>query len=77
MESMYAVFDGEKLVTEKKMDFKKGQKVILTILSEDEISDSDESSYSYATAIKSGAFNYLFQEGEEEYNAKDCKINFK
>jgi hypothetical protein len=40
MESMYAVFDGEKLVTEKKMDFKKGQKVILTILSEDEISDS-------------------------------------
>lgn len=76
MESIYAVFDGEKFVTEKKIDLKKGQKIILTILDE-EISASEEANYSYATAIKSGAFNYLFQEGEEEYTLADCKTKFK
>jgi hypothetical protein len=30
MESIYAVFDGEKFVTEKKIDLKKGQKIIVT-----------------------------------------------
>ncbi len=60
MESIYAVFDGEKFVIEKQVDLKKGQKVILTIL-EKEILPEEEANYSYATAIKSGAFNYLFK----------------
>ncbi|MBA4139423.1 MAG: hypothetical protein H0X70_02800 [Segetibacter sp.] len=76
MESIYAVFDGEKFVTEKKIDLKKGQKIIVTIL-EEEIRPEDESTFTYATAVKSGAFNYLFQEGEEEYSSDDCKIKYK
>ncbi len=76
MESIYAVFDGEKCVTEKKIDLKKGQKIIVTIL-EEEIRPEDESTFTYATAVKSGAFNYLFQEGEEEYSSDDCKIKYK
>lgn len=72
MESVYAVFDGERFVTEKKIDFKKGQKIILTLL-EDEIASENEANFSYATAIKSGAFNYLFEEGEQEYTIEDCK----
>jgi len=31
----------------------------------------------YATALKSGAFNYLFEEGEQEYTMEDCKTKFK
>ncbi len=76
MESIYAVFDGEKFVTEKKIDLKKGQKIIVTIL-EEEIRPEDESTFTYATAVKSGAFNYLFHEGEEEYSRDDCKIKYK
>ena len=76
MESIYAVFDGEKFVTEKKIDLKKGQKIIVTIL-EEEIRPEDESTFTYATAVKSGAFNYSFQEGEEEYCSDDCKIKYK
>jgi hypothetical protein len=72
MESIYAVFDGEKFVTEKKIDLKKGQKIIVTIL-EEEIRPEDESTFTYATAVKSGAFNYLFQEGEEEIPAMIVK----
>jgi|GEM_PF-5333377 len=75
MESLYAVFDGEKFVTEKKIDLKKGQKIIVTIL-DDEISPEEEAVYSYATAIQSGAFDYLFQEGEEEYTIEDCKVKY-
>ena len=56
----------------KKIDLKKGQKIILTIL-EDEISPEDEAGFSYATNIKSGAFDYLLQEGEQEYTIEDCK----
>jgi hypothetical protein len=76
MESIYAVFDGQKFVTEKQVDLKKGQKVILTIL-EEEILPEEEANYSYATAMKSGAFNYLFEEGEQEYSIDDCKIKYK
>lgn len=76
MESVFAVFDGEKFITEKKIDFKKGQRIIVTIL-EDEIASEDEAKYSYATAIKSGAFDYLFEKGEQEYNLEDCKIKYK
>jgi hypothetical protein len=72
MESVYAVFDGEKFVTEKKIEFKKGQKIIFTLL-EDEIASENEAGYLYSTAIKSGAFNYLFEEGEQEYTIDDCK----
>lgn len=72
MESIYAVFDGEKFVTEKKIELKKGQKIILTIL-EDDISPAEEANVSFATALKGGAFNYLFNEGEEEYTIDDCK----
>jgi hypothetical protein len=32
MESVYAVYDGEKFVTEKQIDLKKGQRLTLTIL---------------------------------------------
>lgn len=76
MESVFAVFDGEKFITEKKIDFKKGQKLIVTIL-EEEIFAGDEASYMQATAAKSGAFDYLFEEGEQEYTMEDCKIKFK
>jgi len=61
----------------KRWTLKKGKKLFLLFFQKMKYLTRDESSYSYATAIKSGAFNYLFQEGEEEYNAKDCKINFK
>ncbi len=76
MESVFAVFDGEKFITEKKIDLKKGQRIIVTIL-ENEISAEDEAAYLYATALKSGAFNYLFEEGEQEYTMEDCKTKFK
>jgi hypothetical protein len=76
MESVFAVFDGEKFIPEKKIDLKKGQRIIITVL-EDEISPEDEGNYSYVTAIKSGAFDYLFEEGEEEYSLEDCKTKFK
>lgn len=76
MESIFAVFDGEKFITEKKIDLKKGQRIIVTIL-EEEIPSEDEGNYSYATAIKSGAFNYLSEEGEQEYSLEDCKIKYK
>jgi hypothetical protein len=72
MESIYGAFDGEKIVTEKKVDLKKGQKIILTIL-EEEILPGQEANFSYATAIKSGSFDYLFEEGEQEYTIEDCK----
>lgn len=76
MESVFAVYDGEKFITEKKFDLKKGQRIIVTIL-EDEISAEDEANFMHATAIKSEAFNYLFEEGEQEYTIEDCKIKFK
>jgi hypothetical protein len=76
MESVFAVFDGERFITEKKIDFKKGQKIIMTIL-EDEISVEDEANSMHITAVKSGAFNYLFEEGEQEYDIEDCKTKFK
>ena len=76
MESVFAVFDGEKFVAEKPIVLKKGQKVIVTILEED-ILPLEEGSYTYATALKSGAFNYLFEEGEEDYSLEDCKIRYK
>ncbi len=76
MESVFAIFDGENFIIERKIDFKKGQRIIMTIL-EDEISAREEANYMHATAIKSGAFNYLFEEGEQEYTTEDCKIKFK
>lgn len=76
MESVFAVFDGEKFITEKKIELKKGQRIIVTFL-EEEISAEDEANYMHATAAKSGAFDYLFEEGEQEYNIEDCKIKFK
>lgn len=69
-------FRWRKVDTGKKIDFKKGQRIIITIL-EDEIPVEEEGNYSYATAIKSGAFDYLFEEGEQEYTIEDCKIKFK
>ena len=76
MKSIYAVYDGQNFTTVEKVEFKKGQKVILTIL-EDEINPSEESSYLYRTAIKSGAFDFLLEEGEHEYTIDDCKIKYK
>lgn len=76
MESVFAVFNGERFITEKIIDFKKGQKIIITIL-EDEISLEDEANYMQTTAIKSGAFDYLLEEGEQDYTIEDCKIKFK
>ncbi len=76
MESVFAVFDGERFITEKKIDLKKGQRIIMTIL-EDEISAGDEANYMQATATKSGAFDYLFYEGEQEYTVEDCKTKLK
>lgn len=76
MRSVFAVFDGEKFVTEKKIDLKKGQIIIMTIL-EEEISAGEEAKYMQATAVKSDAFDYLFEEGEQEYTTEDCKIKCK
>lgn len=76
MESVFAVFDGEKFVTEKKIDLRKGQRIIMTIL-EQEITTGEEAEYMQATAVKSGAFDYLFEEGEQQYTTEDCKIKFK
>ncbi len=76
MESVFAIFDGERFIPEKKIDLVKGQRIIMTIL-EDEILPSDEASYMHTTAAKSGAFDYLFKEGEQEYSIEDCKIKFK
>lgn len=76
MKSVYAIYDGESFVTSEKIELKKGQKVVLTIL-EDEINSSEESSYLYNTAIKSGAFDFLLEEGEHEYTIDDCKIKYK
>lgn len=76
MESVFAVFDGVKFITDKKIYLKKGQRLIVTIL-EDEISAEDEAGFIYATAAKSGSFDYLFEEGEQEYTLEDCKVKFK
>lgn len=76
MESFFAVFDGEKFVTETKIPLRKGQKIIVTVL-EAEIPAGEEANYMQATAVKSGAFNYLFEEGEQEYTTEDCIIKFK
>jgi len=76
MESFFAVFDGEKFVTETKISLRKGQKIIVTVL-EAEIPAVEEANYMQATAVKSGAFDYLFEEGEQEYTTEDCKIKFK
>lgn len=76
MESFFAVFDGEKFVTETKIPLRKGQKIIVTVL-EAEIPAGEEANYMQATAVKSGAFDYLFEEGEQEYTTEDCKIKFK
>lgn len=76
MESIYAVFDGEKIVPEKKMGLRKGQKVIVTVLDE-EIAEPGEAAIMYTTAVESGTFNYLFEEGEQEYSVSDCKEKYK
>ena len=76
MESVFAYFDGEKLIAEKKLSFKKGQKVILTVLDE-ENTLGNESAIMYDTAIKSESFEYLFAEGEHEYTPADLKEKFK
>lgn len=70
-------FDGEKLVPEKEFVFKKGQKVILTVLKNDIPEKSNDSTIMYDTAMASGSFDYLFVEGEEEYSIKDCKEKYK
>lgn len=76
MKSIYAIYDGENFATAEKIELKKGQRVILTIL-DDEINSAEESSYLYATAVKSGAFDFLLQEDEHEYSVDDCKIKYK
>ncbi|MCY7421698.1 MAG: hypothetical protein LH478_08150 [Chitinophagaceae bacterium] len=76
MESVFAFYDGEKFIAEKKMTFRKGQKVILTVLDED-TQLNNESSIMYDTTVKSESFNYLFAEGEHEYTIDDCKEKLK
>lgn len=76
MESVFAYFDGEKLVAEKKLSFKKGQKVILTVLDEED-SEVNETAIMYDTATKSESFDFLFAEGEHEYSPADLKEKFK
>ena len=76
MESVYAYFDGEKLIAEKKLRFKKGQKVILTVLDE-ENTLGNESAIINDTAIKSESFEYLDAESEHEYTPADLKEKFK
>lgn len=76
MESVFAYFDGEKLIAEKKLSLKKGQKVILTVLDE-ENTLGNESAIINDTAIKSERFEYLDVEGEHEYTPADLKEKFK
>lgn len=76
MRSVYAIYDGEHFATAEKIELKKGQKVIVIIL-EDEIIPSEESAYLYRTAIKSGAFDFLLEEGEHEYSIDDCTVTYK
>ncbi len=76
MESVFAYYDGEKFIPEKKIEFLKGQKVILTVL-EDEIKILDESNLMYNTSANGGSLDYLFEEGEAEYSINDCKEKFK
>ena len=76
MESVYAVYDGEKFVTENEISLKKGQKVILTIL-EEEIQPNEESLYTYATSIKGGSFDFLLNEDEQDYSIDDCRKKFR
>ena len=67
MESLYAIYDGEKFVTIQEIHLNKGQKLSLTIL-EEEILPAVESKYMYATAIKSRALNYLPEEREKDFS---------
>ena len=75
MESVFAYFDGEKLIAEKKLSFKKGQKVILTVLDEETL--GNESAIINDTSIKSKSFEYRCAEGEHEYTSADLKEKFK
>lgn len=72
MESVFAYYDVEKFIPEKKMKFLKGQKVILTVL-EDDMKILDEFNMMYNTSVKGRSLDYLFEEGEVEYSIKDCK----
>ena len=75
MESVFAYFDGEKLIAEKKLSLKKGQKVILTVLDEETL--GNESAINNDTSIKSESLEYLFADGEHEYTPADLKEKFK
>ena len=75
MESVFAYFDGEKLIAEKKLSFKKGQKVILTVLDEETL--GNESAIINDTSIKSKSFEYRCAVGEHEYTSADLKEKFK
>ena len=76
MVSVFAYFDGEKLIAEKKLYIKKGQKLILTVLDED-YSEGDETAIMYDTAVRSESFDFLFAEGEHEDTPADLKEKFK
>ncbi len=79
MESFFATIEDNKIVGINKPLFGK-KKVLITLLEEEDTYKKDEEiplKSMMELAATSGAFNFLFEEGEHEYSIKDLKVIYK